>query len=150
MNEQRNDHRLRLPRRTLGLSVGGILAIIAVIAVVIIGYLLIRGGTDPVQQQAEQETTELQQDFDAAEARAQLNGLKSSIQSDIDEEALRQQYESIRADLEEGYEGASGEAAETWDEISEGLDELGEQIGENSEEAVATIDRILADFPRND
>lgn len=150
MNEHENDLRTRPVRRTSGISVGGILAIIAVIAVAIVGYLLLRDTTPAVQDQTQEQTTELQEGFDAAEARARLNGLKSSIESDIDEEAVRQQYESIRADFEQAYEGASGEAAETWNDISAGLDELGDQIGEQSEEAVATIDQMLADFPRND
>lgn len=147
MHELRRQHRPRPSRRTGGISIGGILGIIALIAVIVIGYMLIRGNTgNEVQEQAQQETTELQQGFDAAEARARLNGLRSSIESDIDQEALTQQYESIRADLQEAYEGASGEAATTWSELETSLGELGDQIGQESEEALATIDRMLTQF----
>lgn len=147
MNDVQRQHRPRPTRRTGGITIGAILGIIALIAVIVIGYLLIRGNTgNEVQEQAQQETTELQQGFDAAEARARLNGLRSSIESDIDQEALTQQYESIRADLEEAYEGASGEAAETWAQLETSLGELGDQIGQESEEAVATIDRMLSQF----
>lgn len=151
MKSFENRHRVRVDRRTAGISIGGILAIIALIAVIVIGYMLIRGNTgNDVQQQTQEATTELQQGLDAAEARARLNGLKSSIESGVEQEALEQQYESIRADFEQAYEGATGEAAETWNALSANLDELGDQIGEESAEAASTIDRMLAEFPSGD
>lgn len=149
MNRNGNVHPMR---RTRGLTIGGILGVLALIAVVIIGYMLITddSAATEVQEQAQEQTTELQEGFDAAEARAQLNGLRSAIESEIDEEALRQQYDDVRAELETAYADASGEAAEAWTEISSGLETLGDQIGQESEEAVATIDDMLAQFPRNE
>lgn len=138
-------HRHRASARRFGASTGTILAAIAVIVVIVIGYLLIRGGgANEVQEQTEQQTTELQQEFGAAEARTRLSALRSDIEAGLDEEALRQRYEAIRGDLEEGYANATGETAETWNELQPRLDELGEQIQQGGENAAETIDEMLS------
>ena len=144
MQKHQSTHRPHASTRRLGASMGTILAAIAVIAVIIIGYLLIRGGgTNEVQEQTQQQTEELQQEFGAAEARTRLSALRSDIEAELDQEALRERYEGIRGDLEEGYANASGEAADAWDELQPRLDELGEQIEQGSENAAETIDEML-------
>ena len=148
MQAYRPTHHPSPAQRQAGISIGGILAIVALIAVIVIGYMLIRdGGTTDVQAEAEEQTTELQEGFDAAEARTRLTTLRSDIEAGLDEEALRERYDDIRSDLEAGYADASGDAAAAWENLSPRLDELGDQIGQASEDAVATIDAMLNDFP---
>lgn len=141
------DHRPRSRGRRLGVSTGAILGLLALAAVVIVGYLLIRGGGNEVEEQAQRQTEQLQQGFDAEEARTRLATLRSDIEAGLDETALRERYEGIRSDLETAYADAEGDAAEAWGSLSPRLDDLGEQIGQASEDAVATIDAMLADFP---
>lgn len=148
MNSHRQELAKRGRLRQSGVSLATILGIIAVIAIIVLVVLLVRqtqqAGT--AGQQAEEQITQLQRELRGAEARARLNGLKSAIASGVEEEALRDQYESIRADLEETYADAEGQAAETWDSISDRLDQLGDQLGAESQEAIDSIDAMLADL----
>lgn len=131
--------------RSAGQAVAWILAIVATIAVVVLIVLLVRSGqqVDTAQQQQQEQITQLQDQLSRAEARARLNALKSSINAGVEEESLQTQYDSVRTDLENSFSEASGEAQNVWESIREDLDALGDQIGESSEEAVATIDRML-------
>lgn len=135
----------RRPHLRHGVSLGAILGVIALLVVIVVVVLLVRdGGTaGGTEEEAQQQTEELQQDLTAADARARLESLRSAIESDVEQESLQQQYDDVRGDLEEVYADAEGEAAETWDAISDDLDTLGDQIGEANEDAANTIDGIL-------
>lgn len=145
--KRKNDLARRGALRRRGVSLATILGIIAVIAIIVLVILLVRQTQQAgSQQQAQQQIEQLQRELSGAEARARLNALKSAISSGVEEEALREQYDAIRGDLEETYADAEGQAAETWDNISEGLDNLGDQLGAESQEAIDTIDGMLADL----
>lgn len=148
MNTNRNDLEKGGSLRRLGVSLATILGIVAIIAIVVLVILLVRQTQQAgsVQQEAEQQIEQLQRDLSGAEARARLNALKSSIASGVEEEALREQYESIRTDLEATYQDAEGEAAETWENLSEQLDQLGDEIGEESQQAIDSIDAMLSEL----
>ena len=135
----------REPRRERGQTLGWVITVIAVIIIVVLVVMLIqsRRGAGDVRQQAEQQVQELQVQLRASEARARLNSLLAAIRADVDEEALRSQYQSIRSDLEAAYEDAEGSAAEMWSRLEEGLDNLDSAIGESAQDAEAAIQGML-------